>query len=180
MRRKIQVRLGRAGTLVHKRFRRNELRQTSRISRNANRSLSVRYGGLPIGAPGNEHQGAPLDHESNDGNAASMDDELSDITGAEVAHVTVSSYSFPLRSDSFRIALFNFHATGVRHDFTHGNRLNARCCQIACHRWVSLCRRALSRRCRCQEEAARPRVQNVPYPTVTLDSSMTMAPGFSL
>jgi hypothetical protein len=35
-----------------------------------------------IGASGEEHQGAPLDHESSDGRAASMGRKLSNITGS--------------------------------------------------------------------------------------------------
>jgi hypothetical protein len=46
------------------------------------RPFELRQGSRMIGASGDEHQGAPLDHESSDGRAASMGRKLSNITGS--------------------------------------------------------------------------------------------------
>jgi hypothetical protein len=46
-----------------------------------------------IGASGDEHQGAPLDHESSDGMAVSMGRKLSNITGRHDLPASLSLFT---------------------------------------------------------------------------------------
>ena len=138
------------------------------------RSFQSRCGSLPIGACGDEHQGAPLDDESSDRKAASRNGELSDVTGIDsltsLSVLTVSRFG-AIRSEWL---CSTFTRLELPHDFT-GNGLNLCCRQIARHCWISLRGRALSRRCRCQEEGVWPRVQDSSYPIVIFDSSLPTA-----
>jgi hypothetical protein len=57
------------------------------------RPFKLRQGSRTIGASGDEHQGAPLDHESSDGRAISMGRKLSNITGRDDVLTALSIFT---------------------------------------------------------------------------------------